>query len=368
MQILMLLSDGFGGFGGISQFNRDFLTALDASPIVERVNAYPRLILTPITATLPEAVIYERRFATGKLKYAIFLIGKLLWGRRPDLVICAHINLLPAAWIIARLRRARLALVIHGIDAWRPHRSFIVNLLTRKVDGLLAVSNVTARRFLSWSRLPESRCTILHNCVDLKAFTPGPRSERLVSRYGLEGARILLTMGRLASEGRSKGFDEVLEAMPAVLRRFPDAKYLIVGDGADAPRLKEKARKLGLCKSVVFAGRVAEDEKVDHFRLADVYVMPSAGEGFGIVLIEAAACGIPIIGSKVDGSREALLEGRLGVLVDPTDQNQILASIFKILSRRTPFIRNPAIEEYSVRSYQGKVADWLESQNRSHAR
>jgi hypothetical protein len=83
-------------------------------------------------------------------------------------------------------------------------------------------------------------------------------------------------------------------------------------------RLEEKANSLGLSDKVVFTGRISESEKVAHYNLADAYVMPSTGEGFGIVLIEAAACGVPVVGSRVDGSREALLDGRLGHLVDPT--------------------------------------------------
>src|SRR5205823_13994683 len=110
--------------------------------------------------------------------------------------------------------------------------------------------------------------------------------------------------------------------------------YLIVGDGPDRRRLEQKAHQLGVEKRVVFAGRTSEEEKPDHYRLADAYVMPSSGEGFGIVFLEALACGIPVIGSKVDGSRDALLDGRLGILVNPTDPAELRAAIVQTLAQK----------------------------------
>ena len=207
------------------------------------------------------------------------------------------------------------------------------------VRGVWTVSsrstNVTKRRFMRWSRLHDDQGVVLPNCVDLSAFTPGPQSDDLLSVYQLRGKKVILTFGRLASEERYKGFDEVLEIMPSLLKEMPDLCYLICGDG-QRPRLMQKAKALGLAvvdagnqKSeltsdlrpptsgvqVLFAGYVSEAEKADHYRLADVYVMPSSGEGFGIVYLEALACGVPVIGSRADGSREALLDEQLGILV-----------------------------------------------------
>jgi glycosyltransferase involved in cell wall biosynthesis len=125
----------------------------------------------------------------------------------------------------------------------------------------------------------------------------------------LQSSKVILTVGRLIGQERYKGFDEVIEIMPQLVKRFPNLKYLIVGDGPDRPRLEAKAVALGVSDNVVFSGYVAESEKVAHYNLADVYVMPSFGEGFGIVLIEAAACGVPVVGSWADGSCKALLDG-----------------------------------------------------------
>src|SRR5215467_11107895 len=120
MRVQMLLTDGFGGFGGISRFNRDFLNALNVCRSVERVYALPRVISDPIEEPIPEAVVYERRAARGRVSYSLAVIRRALQGPSADLVICGHIHLLPLAWIAAKLQRARLALVIHGCEAWAP--------------------------------------------------------------------------------------------------------------------------------------------------------------------------------------------------------------------------------------------------------
>jgi phosphatidyl-myo-inositol dimannoside synthase len=90
---------------------------------------------------------------------------------------------------------------------------------------------------------------------------------------------------------------------------------------------------------VQFAGLFDEDDKPDLYNLADVYAMPSRGEGFGLVFLEAMACGVPVIASKLDGGREALLNGKLGLLVDPTCPAEIRAAIeesLRLRDRRIP--------------------------------
>jgi glycosyltransferase involved in cell wall biosynthesis len=359
LRTLMLLTDGFGGVGGIAKFNRDFLQALDASPFVQRVQALPRLIPEPINKQIiPEAVVYDRRAAGGKSAFMRRVAAHLCRASRIDMVICAHINLLPAAWLLARLRGARLALIIHGIDAWEPSRNLLTRRLARTVDAFISVSRLSAERFSRWSNVPMERAFILPNCVDLDHFRPQQRDMTLMMRYGLQSSRVILTMGRLASQERYKGFDEVIDVMPLLLKQFPNLKYLIVGDGPDRARLEAKASALGLSDRVIFTGYISESEKVAHYNLADAYVMPSMGEGFGIVLIEAVACGVPVVGSKADGSREALLDGRLGRLVDPKKPDELLHAVTSVLEVPSSRQRIDAIDMYSRRKFIDRVADW----------
>jgi phosphatidyl-myo-inositol dimannoside synthase len=277
-------------------------------------------------------------------------------------VICGHLYLLPAAWLLARLRGTRLALIIHGLDAWTPSGKILSNRLARHVDCFISVSRYSAERFTQWSKVSMDRAFILPNCVDLDRFQPQQRDMALVARYGLQSSKVIMTMGRLAPAERYKGFDEVIDLMPKFLERFPTLKYLIVGDGLDRPRLEAKAAALGVSENVIFAGYIPESEKVAHYNLADAYVMPSLGEGFGIVLIEAAACGVPVIGSRADGSREALLDGRLGRLVDPRNPRQLLEEVTAILKSGSLRHRIEAIEQFDTQNFRARVADWCKTQ------
>ena len=141
-----------------------------------------------------------------------------------------------------------------------------------------------------------------------------------------------------------------------------DSVYLIGGDGPDRPRLTAKAESLGLAGRVIFAGRIAEEEKVAHYRLADAYVMPSRGEGFGIVLLEAMACGLPALASVTDGGREALLEGKLGLLVDPDDPASVAAGIRAVLAR--PKGRPAGLEHFSTAAFRARVGLLLDAVQR----
>lgn len=362
LRVLMLLSDGFGGVGGIAKFNRDFLQALDACAIVERVQALPRLIPEQIQAVIPEAIVYDRRAARGRAAFIFRLWAHWWHDGRIDLLICGHLNLLPFAWVLARICGARLVLIIHGIEAWEPSRRPFAYQLARTVDGFISVSRYSAEKFSRWSKVPMDRAFILSNCVDLDRFQPRDRDLVLAERYGLQSSKVIMTMGRLASHERYKGFDEVIEVMPLLLKRIPNLKYLIVGDGPDRPRLEAKAAALGMSDNVIFAGYIPESEKVAHYNLANVYVMPSMGEGFGIVLIEAAACGVPVVGSQADGSREALLDGRLGRLVDPTQPLELLEAVTVAFDNGSCRRRIDAIDTFSVQNFRVRVADWCREQ------
>lgn len=358
----MLLTDGFGGRGGIAKFNRDFLQALDGCGFVQRVHALPRKIPNPIDEPIPEFVVYDRKAARGKLAFLLRVVAHAFHDTPIDLLICGHIHLMPMAWLLARLRGARLVLIVHGFEAWRPSRKRLANWLARSVDAFIAVSKYSAERFSRWSKLPMDRAVILPNCVDIDRFKPQYRDATLMERYNLQSSKVLLTVGRLEAEERYKGFDQVIELMPQLIKRFPTLKYLIVGDGNDRRRLEGKVETFGLSDRVIFAGYIPESEKVAHYNLADVYVMPSTGEGFGIVLLEAVACGVPVVGSCVDGSREALLDGQLGRLVDPSEPLALLDAVTSALEGGKPPERMEMINTFGDQTFRIRVAAWCQAQ------
>jgi glycosyltransferase involved in cell wall biosynthesis len=197
------------------------------------------------------------------------------------------------------------------------------------------VSQYTKERFLEWAPLRADQGRVVPDCIDLEAYSPGPKRDALLERYGLRDRTILLTLGRLSSDEQYKGHDEVLEVLPDLAEEVPDVAYLVCGDGDDRPRLERKAKRLGVADCTVFAGYVPEEEKEDHYRLADAFVMPGRGEGFGIVYLEALACGVPVVASSADASREAVRDGQLGAVVDPDDPDDVKKGILKILQEPT---------------------------------
>ncbi len=330
MNVLILLHDCYGSVGGIAKFNRDLLAALDRDCRISRVCVLPRI--KPGEDPPPLRKLRMRPTPTGgKLGYLAAALAHRLKGGRADLIIAAHLRLLPAA-LAARPRKRPLWLIVHGIDAWVPRPRSLDPLLIKRVDRVIAVSSFTRERVATWSGLPPDRFRLLPNCVDRTVFAPGPPDSALQARYGLTGRKVLMTLARLAERERYKGVDEVLEALPRLIRDVPDLAYLVVGEGPDRPRLEAKSTALGLSERVVFTGHIAEDEKVAHYRLADAFAMPGRGEGFGIVYLEALACGIPVLASRIDGSREALLDGRLGILVDPREPEDVQLGLRRLLA------------------------------------
>lgn len=177
-------------------------------------------------------------------------------------------------------------------------------------------------------------------------------------------------MARLASEERYKGIDEVMAVMPELLSIHPHLVYLVVGDGDDRARLENRAETLGISSHMRFTGKILEDEKVGHYRLADAFVMPGRGEGFGIVYLEAMACGVPVVGSLLDGSQEALLDGELGVLVDPEDRRSLISGIDEALQRPRRVPEKLGLYEFGnlVRMLKEHLVDGPRSiESKSHA-
>lgn len=332
MRILVLTSDAFGGYGGIAKYNRDLISALCDYPGLLEVVAIPKRIPMPLES-LPPKLTYVTDGINSKLGYLSTLLRRLVSPVRYDLIFCGHLNLLPLAYLVKWKTGAPLILVIYGIDAWHPPGNTLTKNLLSKVDAVISISELTKDRFLAWARLKEDKVFILPNAVEQQYYGVGIKNPDLMNRYGLTGKIVLLTLGRLSAMEQGKGFDEVIELLPALSKQIPEIAYLIVGYGDYRRRLEDKARSLRVEDRVVFTGFIEEKEKPDHYRLADAYIMIGRLEGFGFAFLEAMACGIPVVGSRLDGSREALRDGALGILVDPRRPEEIQAGILEALKR-----------------------------------
>jgi phosphatidylinositol alpha-1,6-mannosyltransferase len=215
----------------------------------------------------------------------------------------------------------------YDLDGGRRRRILAV------ADAIVAVSRFTQQTLVTTMGVPPEKIALISNGVDLTRFTRRPRRADLVARYGLAGRRVLLTVGRLYAR---KGMDRVIESLPAVLRELPDVCYLMVGDGTYRPTLEALAARLGVQDSVIFAGAVADAELIDHYALADVFIMANREmpdgdtEGFGLVFLEANACGIPVIAGRAGGSVDAVTDGVNGLVVDGDRSEEIAAAIIRM--------------------------------------
>jgi phosphatidylinositol alpha-1,6-mannosyltransferase len=239
-----------------------------------------------------------------------------------------------------------------------------------EADRVLAVSRFTAD-LVEKIGVPPSRIEIVHPGCDSEHFRPLP--SRLDLRQKLLGERykdkIILTVGGLVAR---KGHDMVIRALPHLLRTVPDASYLIVGRGRCRAELEQLATALGVRDRVIFAGGVSNDDLPHVFALSDVFVMPSrqelkAVEGFGLVFLEAAACGKPVVGGRSGGIPDAIVDGVTGFLVHPTDHEDIARGLARLLTdeelatRLGQQGRRRVVEEFAWGRVASRVQEILQS-------
>jgi glycosyltransferase involved in cell wall biosynthesis len=253
-----------------------------------------------------------------------FLNAAFLKGVKSDVVILSHINLLPIGWLIKRFSpKTKLVMLAHGIEVWSLPLGIKKNMLNA-CDDILCVSQFTKDEMIKLHGDVAKKYSVLNNCLDpfLPVLAERKDSFDLRSKYGLAPFdKILFTLTRMDATERYKGYDRVLQAMALLIKNMPNLKYIIGGsyDAFEKKKIDELIIELGLKDNVIITGFIPDENLKDYFQMSDVYVMPSYNEGFGIVFIEAMYFGLPVIAGNKDGSVDALLNGKLGTLIDPMD-------------------------------------------------
>jgi phosphatidylinositol alpha-1,6-mannosyltransferase len=220
------------------------------------------------------------------------------------LVVALHLHLAPVA-LPLELRGARLAVFFHGVEAWRALRPR-ERAAIQRAEILLANSTWTAVRFAAANpAFAERRVGVCHLGVGdaTEAIQPGETGFALI-------------VGRLSSAERYKGHDALIDAWPAVLARFPDARLVVAGDGDDRPRLERRVQDRGLSRQIRFVGQVPDDELAGLYRASAFFVMPSAGEGFGLAYLEAMRASKACVAGS-GAAEEIVIDGTTGLIVDP---------------------------------------------------
>ena len=244
--------------------------------------------------------------------------------------------------------------------------------MIKAVDLFLPVSRYTSEKLQTVLDVSAKKIQVLNNCLDpfLSRASAAGKMKELQRRYNIEtGELVLLTLTRLKYSEQYKGYDKVIKALASVNQPGAKIKYLIVGryDNEEKARLDSLIENSALKNNIVFAGFVPDEELAAHFDLADVYIMPSTGEGFGIVFIEALFYGKPVIAGNVDGSVDALANGEFGLLVNPDSNEEIVTAIKEILANRETYLpeEKRVMERFGYENYKNNWQKILYSNNAS---
>jgi len=337
-KILCLLTE-ISTAGGIPRYNGDLLEALSKNGYrVHAVVMHDR----GKPAAPPDGVSVET--CGGMLRKVIFVfrIAAAVIGFKPEVMVCGHVNFSPLCLLLKKIFGTEYLVAVHGIDVWDIRKAGHYRGL-RGAKAVLSVSAFTARRVEAQIPGLKEKTSLFPNMVDGKRFYPGEKESRLSEKYGIKGRKVILTVTRLASTERRKGYDSVIKAMPRILEKVPEAVYMIVGHGDDSKRVRELAESTGVAGKVILTGYVTDEELREYYNLCDVFILPSRKEGFGIVFLEALACGKPVIAGDRDAAREVLMDGELGLAVDPENVGGIAGAVTRVLSGDTrPELRDPA--------------------------
>ncbi len=302
-------------------------------------------------------------FAANKTAFVLDAVKK---GRKADVVIISHINLLVAGWFIKKAHPStKIILMAHGIEIWgnlKPARKKMLEVC----DKIICVSNYTAQKIKEKHQLSTTSISVLNNCLDpfLNNQHTAIANNNLRKQYCFTPDDVvLLTLTRLSSKDRYKGYEYVLEAMKNLTAKNKNIKYLLAGGSSEGEQLfiKQLIKKYSLEENVILAGYILEEDLATLFSMADIYVMPSTKEGFGIVFIEAMYYGLPVIAGNQDGSTDALLGGKLGLLIEPNSATEIEMAVNKIMKNINACKPDPKLlmENFGYEAYKKKLVKAL---------
>lgn len=322
LSIYFLALNLFGFKGGIQVYSAFLLQALQ--------QAYPRFQYQ-VFLKYDRAASPHLRFAEGtqfhyfgcwpRWLQTLLLAARNTFGgiwQRPVVVIATHINYSVACDWLKQLIGIHYWVVVHGLEV-RDIQKPILRGASYHADRIIAVSEYTRDRLLQSQEFLPEKFLVLSNTFDARQFRIGPKPKYLLQRYGLNQKQpVILTVTRSSKSAYYKGYDQVLQTLIRIRQQIPHIHYVLVGQGDDTPRIQSQIAKLNLQDCVTLAGFISDVELGDHYNLCDVFTLPSQGEGFGIVFLEALACGKPVLAGNQDGSIDPLMRGNLGCLVDPT--------------------------------------------------
>ncbi|MBD3425613.1 MAG: glycosyltransferase [Candidatus Omnitrophica bacterium] len=244
------------------------------------------------------------------------------------------------ALLVKMVKGTSYVVYMYSADILEFSRTFLTRWIMEKVlrqsEHVIANSIFTRSLLVSHRLVPPDAITVSTPAVDTDMFNPAKGDNGVKEKYGIpQGKKVLLTISRLAER---KGHENVIRAFSKIRKDFPDTVYVIVGDGPTRPILEELIQREQLEGHVILTGEIPLDKLVFFDNACDIFIMTPRYikekgdvEGFGIVFLEANACGKPVIAGKSGGVVEAVADGETGILVDPEDTEQIKRAIITLL-------------------------------------
>lgn len=330
-RILFLTLNVFSKTGGIEKACRAMIYALHQLKDID-ITTWS---LYDNTNQIDERYTPTSKFSAFAEKSFHFGFSIIKNSLKFDTIILSHINLLLFAKLIKTIKPStRIILWAHGIEIWRPIPKWKKKFLQEKIE-IWAVSHFTKKEIVQKHQVDESRIQVLNNCLNpfLEINDTSTKSRYLTERYQIKNNTfVLYSLTRLSNTEHQKNYDSVINIIAKL--QNPNILYLIGGkaDKEEEERLENLIRKLNLIAQVKLLSFIKDEELMAHYQTADCFILPSQKEGFGIAFIEAAAAGCQVIGGNIDGSTDALLDGRLGQLVNPNDEEEIENVIKKAIS------------------------------------
>ncbi len=293
---------------------------------------------------------------------------------KADIVILSHINLSLLGITIKKINpKCKIWLIAHGIEVWRPVSFIKKALLKRYCDKIICVSEFTKQQMINWHQSDPDKCTVLNNVVDPFINLPETfeKPAYLLNRYGLDTSnQVIFTLTRLASSEQYKGYEQVIKSLNRLKVEFPNIKYILSGqyDAIEGNRIRALINKYDVVDNVILTGFLNENELTDHFLLSDLFVLPSKKEGFGIVFIEALACGLPVVCGNADGSIDAIRNGELGTAINVDDLDELEAAIAQNLKKGLTIETRKSLQKacmlhFGESSYRNKLLKLINNES-----
>ncbi len=351
--ILFLTLSTFGTIGGIQKVCRTLckvLSDLDGVEMPITVRS-----LCDHSKDLDERYLHNSQFKGFGYHRFLFTLEAIFQGLKTNTLLISHVNLISVALIIKICNpKLKLIMLAHGTEIWRPLSSWKTKFIKKNMQ-VWAVSQYTATQIIQKHQIDPANVYVVNNCLD--PFFEVPKnfnqSSRLLKKYNLKHKQpILLVISRLTYHDKGKGYDLLIPCIVDLVKEFPNLCYLIAGQAEqrETARLQQLILNHGVQSHVQLIGFIPEKELIEHYLLASIFIMTSKKEGFGLVYIEAAACGRKIICGNDDGSRDAILNGKLGQSIDPENPDELKKAIRQHL-RNTDQHQEIHIQDTCVKNF-----------------